>query len=497
VTEGKAEAFDVVVVGGGAAGCVAAARLAEGSSRSVLLLEAGPDLRGRLPGDFRDGWGLNREFDWGFVAEPNARGEVESLRRGKLLGGTSWVTRFALRGAPGDYDEWAALGNPGWGFDDVLPFFTGLEADANFGERPWHGDGGPLPVDRYLGLELSEVAAASLAALEAAGFPAVEDHNEPGAVGAGRMPMSSRDGVRVTTADAYLPEAGAASNLTIRPDAQVDAVVLDGKRAAGVRLVDGAVVEAGRVVLSAGTYGSPAVLLRSGIGPAEHLRSVGVPVRVDLPGVGANLADHLGVEIDCGYGGAARETPVLHVVATFHSSATPSDQAPDLMLWLCDPVGDPPGFEINPCLMRPRSRGSVTLRSADPTEAPRIELPGLRDPRDIERLAEAYRRGLEVAHRPEIRRLCADAPAPDVRDDAEVRALVEAEAYSIPHVVGTCAMGPRPDEGAVVDARGRVHGVDGLSVVDASIIPNGPSAFTHLPTIMLAERLSAEITSQQ
>jgi choline dehydrogenase len=482
-------------VGAGAAGCVVAARLAERDSRSVLLLEAGPDLRGSLPGGFRDGWGLNRAFDWGFAAEPDARGEVENLRRGKLLGGTSWVTRFALRGSSGDYDDWKALGNPGWGFDDVLPYFTRLEADADFGDRPWHGDSGPLPVDRYLGQELTEIAAAGLAALEAAGFPAVEDHNRPGAVGAGRMPMSSRDGVRVTTADAYLPEAGARPNLTIRPDAQVDAVVLEGGRAVGVRLVDGTVIEAGRVVLSAGTYGSPAILLRSGIGPAEHLRSVAVPVRVDLPGVGSNLADHVGVDIDCGYRGPGREAPLLHVVGTFHSSTTPGSEAPDLMLWLADPVGDMPGFEINPCLMRPRSRGGVTLRSADPAEAPRIELPGLRDPLDVERLAEAFLRGLEVARRPEIRRLCTEPPSPDIRDDAEARRLVEAEAYSIPHVVGTCGMGPRPDIGAVVDASGRVHGVDGLSVVDASIVPNGPSAFTHLPTIMLAERLSEEIAA--
>ena len=495
--ESKAETFDVVVVGGGAAGCVVAARLAERGSRSVLLLEAGPDVRASIPDELRDGWGLNRDFDWGYVSEPDVRGEVENLRRGKLLGGTSWVTRFGLRGSPGDYDEWAALGNPGWGFDDVLPTFTRLEADVDFGDRPWHGESGPLPVDRYLGQELTEVATAALTALEAVGFPAVEDHNQPGAVGAGRMPMTSRDGVRVTTADAYLSAADAPSNLTIRPDAQVDSVVLEGERTSGVRLLDGTAVEAGRVVLCAGTYGSPPILLRSGIGPAEHLRSVGVPVRVDLPGVGANLADHVGVEIDCGYGGSAREGPVLHVVATFHSSITPGDEAPDLMLWLTDPVGDPPIFEIDACLMRPRSRGAVKLRSADPAEPPRIELPGLCDPADVERLAEGYLRALEIAHRPEVRRLCAKLPTPEVREARALKRMISATAWSIPHVVGTCAMGPRPDDGAVVDASGGVHGVDGLSVVDASIVPNGPSAFTHLPAIMLAERLSEEITAPQ
>jgi choline dehydrogenase len=199
------EAVDVVVVGGGAAGCVVAARLSESGTRSVALLEAGPDLRANLPAELRDGWRIPREPDWGYAAERDARGVVEELTRGKLLGGTSWMTRFALRGAPADYDEWAALGNAGWSFEDVLPYFTRLEADADFGDRAWHGDRGPLPISRYLDVELSEIAAAGLEALKVVGFPTVEDHNRPGAVGAGRMPMSSRDGTRVTTADAYLP----------------------------------------------------------------------------------------------------------------------------------------------------------------------------------------------------------------------------------------------------------------------------------------------------
>ena len=223
--------FDVVIVGGGAAGCVVAARLSESRSRSVLLLEAGPDLRSNLPDELRDGWHLSEHFDWGYAAAPDARGVVEDLRRGKLLGGTSWVTRFALRGSPADYEQWAALGNPGWGFDDVLPYFARLEADADFGDQPWHGDRGPLPITRYLDLEPTEIAAAGLQALQAAGFPVVDDHNRPGAVGAGRMPMSSRAGVRVTTADAYLAVGRTPPNLTIRPDAHVTDIVFDRTRA--------------------------------------------------------------------------------------------------------------------------------------------------------------------------------------------------------------------------------------------------------------------------
>jgi choline dehydrogenase len=488
----RGEHFDVVIVGGGSAGCVVAARLSGSSARSVLLLEAGPDLRANVPGELRDGWRLSDAFDWGYASEPDAHGAVDDLRRGKLLGGTSWVTRFALRGSPADYDEWAALGNPGWGFEDSLPYFVLLEADGDFGDRPWHGDRGRVPVNRYLDLEFTEIAEAGWQAVQAAGFAAVEDHNRPGAVGVGRMPMSSRDGIRVTTADTYLPRGDTPSNLTIRAGTQVADIVFDGTRATGVRLVDGAVIDAGCVVLCAGTYGSPAILLRSGIGPARHLRSVGIPVRLELPGVGANLADHAGVDIDCGYHGPARSAPILHLVATFHSESASSDQAPDLMLWLSDPRGDPPMFEIDVVLLRPRARGTVRLRSADPTDPPRIQLPGL-DPFDVERLAEGYRRGCEVANHPGLRHLCNAPLSPQPNRTAELPDLIRAESYSFPHVVGTCSMGPDPDDDAVVDASGRVHGTERLSVVDASIIPNGPSAFAHLPTIMLAERLSEQL----
>jgi choline dehydrogenase len=224
--------------------------------------------------------------------------------------------------------------------------------------------------------------------------------------------------------------------------------------------------------------------------------SVSVSVCVDLPGVGENLADHGGVDIDCGYRGPARSTPVLHLLATFHSAAALSDEAPDLMLWLSDPRGDPPIFEIDVGLLRPRSRGTVRLRSPDPAVPPRIDLPNLRDPFDVERLAQAYLRGLEVANRPEIRRLSDDPPPPEVREGDELVEMIDTNGYSLPHVVGTCAKGPQPDLGAVVDASGTVHGTERLSIVDASIVPNGPSAFTHIPAIMLAARLSEQIASR-
>ena len=466
---------DVVVVGGGAAGCVVAARLAESGSRSVLLLEAGPDRRAQMPDAFRDGWSIEREtFDWGYGSthEP-----PKPVRRKRVIGGTSWLTRFTPRGAPADYNGWAGLGLPGWGWEDVLPFFVKLERDVDFGDQPWHGDSGPIPSARHLDLPFINVTVGSIDALGAAGFSWVDDHNEPGAVGAGRMPMNVLDGRRVTTADAYLPLDGTPSNLTIRPDSLVDQVVFDGTTVVGVRLADGSVVEAGHVVLSAGVYGSPTILLRSGIGPQGEV--------IDLAGVGENLVDHPSVYLDCGYEGPARCDPLLQVIATWHSNGRGETETPDLMLWLGDPEGEPPAFEIGVVLLRPLSRGAVRLRSSDALDPPVIELPNLDARADVARLAEGYRRALEIANDRTLRRHC-KGPAPSEPDDLD--ALIRRELFSVPHTVGTCAMG------SVVDGSGNVFGVDALTVIDASIMPDVPSGFTHFPTIMIAERLAEKLS---
>jgi choline dehydrogenase len=333
------ETFDVVVVGGGVAGCVVAARLSASGSRSVLLLEAGPDPRSDPPEGLRDGFILPKRFDWGLRSEPDDRGEAQALYRGKVLGGTGWETRFALRGSPADYDRWAALGNAGWGWADVLPFFTRLEADADFGAEPWHGDHGPIPIDRYLDRTPGDAVLATREALMGSGFAWMDDHNRPGAVGVGSMPMSSRDGVRCTTVDGYFPTEPR-SNLTIRTDMPVAEILLEGTRATGVRTMGGSTVAAGQVVLCAGTYGSPVLLMRSGVGRAGSLRSAGVDVRVDLPGVGANLADHPGVDLELEVGGS-RGGNQLHTVATWRSSHASDADAPDLMFWIADPSGDP------------------------------------------------------------------------------------------------------------------------------------------------------------
>lgn len=485
-------AFDVVVVGAGAAGCVVAARVAE-AGRSVLLLEAGPDLRADVPADFRDGWGFPRREEWGYESEPDSRGQTLPLRRGKLVGGTSWVTRFGVRSSPADFARWERLGCHGWSFDDVLPWFRRLERDCEFADKPWHGDTGPMPVTRYPAIPHSEFAAAAMDACTSIDIHTIDDHNRPGAVGVARMPMTSQGGERVTTADAYLPLA-AGADLTLRAGAQVAAVLIDAGRAVGVRLVDGTTVECGRVVVCGGVYGSPSLLMRSGIGPADHLREVGVPAVVDLPGVGANLADHPQVWLDSGSRGGSTERPQLHTLATFRSSLCAGDDPPDLALWIGDPAPDAEAdaaVEIEILLMTPVSRGVVRLRSADPTDPPVIRLPCLDAPGDLERLTEGLQRAHDLALAPPLRKLSAVPPSPQLRTDEDAWHWIAAERYSIPHTVGTCAMGGSPDAGAVVDPTGSVYGVDGLSVVDASVIPTAPSGFPHVVTIMLAERLSA------
>ncbi len=481
--------FDIAVVGGGAAGCVVAARLAE-TGRSVVLLEAGPPVPDPVPSDLRDGWGMTGEHDWGFTAEPNARGETRKVRRIRMLGGTSWLTRFALRGQPGDYDEWAGLGNDGWSFEDVLPVLRRIEYDVDFGDRPWHGADGSIPVNRYRDVEPTPALRALVEAAVAAGFAPIDDHNEPGAVGVGPMPMSSIDGARVTTFDAYL-DRGIRSGLAVQPDSPVADLLFSETSVTGVRLANGESIHADQVVLCAGTYGSPAILLRSGIGPADDLRSLGIAVRVDLPGVGANLSDHPTVDIDAGYAGPARSAPSLHAVATFHSRSADRRGPPDLLIWLGDPdpSDSPPQLEIAVLLLKPEARGRVRLRSADPLDPPLIRLPVAEGARDRERLVEGCARAFEIIHDPAFRRvgsLRLDPPP----DSTGLLALVRDTARSIPHVVGTCSMGVAPESGAVVTPTGHVHGTNGLFVADASIMPTVPSGFTQLPTIMIAECIS-------
>lgn len=492
---------DTVVIGGGTAGAAVAARLVQGTPQKVLLLESGPDYgpfsEQGWPPQLLDARSLPGGHDWGYINAARTGRPEHPLERARVIGGCSSHNGCAaIWGSRADYDGWAALGNHGWSADELLPFFK-LANDT-------------LRVKRISSTEVTPWQQACLDTAPKIGIPQVDDlNNLDEDIGMSTSPVNILDGVRWNTAFAYLDPVRGNAQLTIRGHMQADRFRLDSNRVIALEVIgpDGPVtVEADRFIVCAGTYGSPAILMRSGIGPEAELRALGIEMKLDLP-VGKNLHDHPAVYLK--YSGTPQLVAAMkdfvakggilfseQTIAKFRSKYCST--AYDLHLF---PVGgqftdtaDHWEFLLPVANMTPLSRGSVQLTSADPFASLRIDTAYLSDPegRDIAILWNGIEQVRDYACQAPLAGLIGDEIAPTVSYKALEH--VSSDSLHYYHPVGTCKMGPASDPTAVVDPSGKVHGVDNLYVADASIMPVVPRANTNIPALVVGERIAAWLT---